>query len=44
MIPKGKGENKEYCNKVIRGILEYWDERVSKNAVNKTKRRNRECE
>lgn len=26
MIYKGKGENKEYCNKVIEEILNNWDE------------------
>lgn len=28
MICKGKGENKEYCDQVIKEILEHWDELV----------------
>ena len=26
MIRKGKGENKEYCDRVIGEVLEHWDE------------------
>ena len=26
MIPTGKGENKEYCDKVIREVIDRWDE------------------
>lgn len=25
MIRKGKGENKEYCRKVIKEVLDHWD-------------------
>lgn len=28
MVCKGKGENKEYCDKVIQDILEHWNESV----------------
>ncbi len=28
MICRGKGKNKEYCSKVIKEILEHWDELV----------------
>ena len=26
MICRGKGTNKEYCDKVIKEVLEHWDE------------------
>lgn len=28
MICRGKGKNKEHCDKVIREVLERWDESV----------------
>lgn len=31
MICRGKGENEEYCDKVISEILENWEERVCNN-------------
>lgn len=31
MIPRGKGDNKKYCNKVIKEVMEHWDERVCNN-------------
>ena len=30
MIPRGKGENKEYSDQVIKEILETWDRDVCK--------------
>ncbi len=41
MICRGKGENKEYSNKVIGEVLEHWDEIVCgiTNNANKEKYR-----
>lgn len=30
MIFRGKGENKEHCDRVIKDVLEHWDEAIGK--------------
>lgn len=35
MICRGKGENKEYCDRVIKEILEHWDETIGKTTNTK---------
>ncbi len=34
MICKGKGENKEYCDRVIGEVLERWDETMYGKTTN----------
>ncbi len=38
MICRGKGENKEYCDRVIREILENWEKEVDKTTNQKGER------
>lgn len=35
MIRRGKGENKEYCDRVIREVLENWDETMYGKTTNR---------
>ena len=35
MIRKGKGENKEYCDRVIGEVLERWDETMYGKTTNR---------
>lgn len=39
MIPRGKGENKEHCDKVIKEILKHWDEIMYGKTTNQEGRR-----
>lgn len=34
MICRGKGENKEYCDRVIEDILKQWEQSVSGKTTN----------
>lgn len=34
MICRGKGENKEHCDKVIREVLEHWEETMYGKTTN----------
>lgn len=34
MIPTGNGENKEHCDKVIREVLDRWDETMYGKTTN----------
>lgn len=40
MIPRGKGENEEHCDKVIKEILEHWDETIGKTTNQEGDREN----